>query len=337
MPPRRDGRPSRRIVAAVMERVFSEALGFGGGKPRRDVQCFRCQRFGHVAKYCRRNQVACMKCAEPHDTRDCTKPRDVAPKCANCRRKHVASFRGCSYIANWGRGGNKKRKRKRRRNRSDRGPAPAAGTDQEQQGAPPPPEKRHHDDAVPHNKLRAATEAAVADLKAAFAAERTALRDELAAAHREIQRLRAEVASAAKVLRLTPPAPTPTGGEPANEMDAMETDPDPAPPPSKKKMTMRISKDLEGLLALAASEKVEAATKEHAAPISVSVEEQKKAVSRQPTAVQTKPRDAGNDLAILLEGGSSFAEPQRSRHVGAREAKKKSISEPIPISDQSTP
>ncbi|XP_046986986.1 uncharacterized protein LOC124566802 [Schistocerca americana] len=325
MPPRRDGRPSRRIVASVMERVFSEALGFGGGKPRRDVQCFRCQQFGHVAKYCRRNQVACMKCAEPHDTRDCTKPRDVAPKCANCGGKHVASFRGCRYIANWGRGGNKKRRRKRRRNRSDRGPAPAAGTDQEQQGAPPPPERRHHD-----NKLRAATEAAVADLKAAFAAERTALRDELAAAHREIQRLRAEVASAAKALRLAPPAPTPTG-------DAMETDPDPAPPPPKKKMTMRISKDLEGLLALAASEKVEAATKEHAAPISVPVEEQKKAVSRQPTAVQTKPRDAGNNLAILLEGGSSFAEPQRSRHVGAREAKKKSISEPIPISDQSTP
>ncbi|XP_049835017.1 uncharacterized protein LOC126278783 [Schistocerca gregaria] len=258
-----------------MERVFSEALGFGGGKPRRDVQCFRCQQIGHVAKYCRRNQVVGMK---PHDTRDCTKPRDVAPKCANCGGKHVASFRGCSFIANWDHGGNKKRKRKRRRNRSDRRPAPAAGTDQKHQGAPPPPERRRHDDAVPHNKLRADTEDAISDIKAAFAAERTARRDELAAAHREIQRLRAEAASATKALRLTPLAPPPSGREPIEKMDAMETDPDPAPPLPKKKSAVRISKDLERLLALAASEKVEAGTKENAAP--VSDEEQKKAVSR---------------------------------------------------------
>ncbi|XP_046993852.1 nucleolar and coiled-body phosphoprotein 1-like [Schistocerca americana] len=209
MPPRRDGRPSRRLTAAVMERVFSEALGFGGGKPRRDVQ---------------------QQEEEEEETKKLFRPRASA-----CGRNRPA--------------------------------AP---------GGPPPPERPRHDDAVPHNKLRAATEDAIADLKDL----RTALRDELAAAHREIQRLRAEVASATKALRLTSPAPSPSGREPIEKkMDAMESDPEPAPPPPKKKLAVRISKDLEGLLALAASEKVEAATKENAAL--VSDEEKKKAVSQQ--------------------------------------------------------
>lgn len=66
-------------------------------KVKKDVQCFRCQKFGHVAKKCK-GSVACLKCAEAHDTRDCTKPREASKKCANCGGAHAANFRRCSYV-----------------------------------------------------------------------------------------------------------------------------------------------------------------------------------------------------------------------------------------------
>lgn len=45
------------------------------------VQCFKCQGYGHIAKFCK-NANACGHCSAEHNTKDCT-AKDK-PKCANC-------------------------------------------------------------------------------------------------------------------------------------------------------------------------------------------------------------------------------------------------------------
>lgn len=48
--------------------------------------CFKCHRFGHVAKYCK-EEAACGKCAGAHDTKDC---QSRETECVNCRRMNRA-------------------------------------------------------------------------------------------------------------------------------------------------------------------------------------------------------------------------------------------------------
>lgn len=65
-------------------------------KPKNTVgQCHRCQHFGHAQKYCTL-PPRCVKCAENHLTKDCTKPSNIPVKCANCGGHHPASYRGCT-------------------------------------------------------------------------------------------------------------------------------------------------------------------------------------------------------------------------------------------------
>ncbi|KAJ8023355.1 hypothetical protein HOLleu_35769 [Holothuria leucospilota] len=52
------------------------------------------RRFGHFAANCNHRKT-CLRCAGHHALADCPTPRD-SPKCANCRRSHIASYRGCS-------------------------------------------------------------------------------------------------------------------------------------------------------------------------------------------------------------------------------------------------
>lgn len=68
-------------------------------KPRDPVQCHRCQAFGHTKNYCRRPFV-CMKCAGEHMSTACTKPRQVEPKCANCKGNHISCYKGCPAYKN---------------------------------------------------------------------------------------------------------------------------------------------------------------------------------------------------------------------------------------------
>lgn len=56
------------------------------------VQCFRCQRHGHVAKYCRGEQ-RCKVCAGQHSYKECSSRQE--PRCANCGGQHAASYGGC--------------------------------------------------------------------------------------------------------------------------------------------------------------------------------------------------------------------------------------------------
>ena len=58
------------------------------------VQCFRCQKFGHKAQGCNL-QPKCFKCAENHNTRDCTKDPISPATCSNCNGPHPANYGQC--------------------------------------------------------------------------------------------------------------------------------------------------------------------------------------------------------------------------------------------------
>ena len=63
------------------------------------IQCYRCQKWGHVAASCRSFSEVCRICAQGHNARNCPikDKTGVAwtPKCANCDKSHCASFIGC--------------------------------------------------------------------------------------------------------------------------------------------------------------------------------------------------------------------------------------------------
>ena len=55
-------------------------------------QCFKCQKFGHNAKFCTSNQK-CVICSEDHSYKECPNKENV--KCSNCGKNHAASYGGC--------------------------------------------------------------------------------------------------------------------------------------------------------------------------------------------------------------------------------------------------
>ncbi|XP_063988300.1 uncharacterized protein LOC135168239 [Diachasmimorpha longicaudata] len=61
---------------------------------RRITQCRRCQEWGHSTTNCVAKPL-CLKCAENHLTRECTKTRDTPATCANCGGKHPANATSC--------------------------------------------------------------------------------------------------------------------------------------------------------------------------------------------------------------------------------------------------
>jgi hypothetical protein len=55
------------------------------------LQCYKCQRFGHNAKFCNSNQ-RCVNCGEEHPKEGrCQRPT----KCSNCKGEHLASNKKC--------------------------------------------------------------------------------------------------------------------------------------------------------------------------------------------------------------------------------------------------
>ena len=56
------------------------------------TQCYRCQEFGHLATYCKREEK-CVRCAGKHTVSSCTQTTTL--KCANCNGEHPASYRQC--------------------------------------------------------------------------------------------------------------------------------------------------------------------------------------------------------------------------------------------------
>ena len=58
------------------------------------TQCFNCQSFSHSAKNCRSKQK-CLVCGESHSHKGCPDKEARKPWSANCKRPHVASYKGC--------------------------------------------------------------------------------------------------------------------------------------------------------------------------------------------------------------------------------------------------
>ena len=58
----------------------------------RPQQCYRCQKFGHITKYCRRSEEICSRCGnEGHKNHDCT----GEIQCTHCKRHHYSSDKRC--------------------------------------------------------------------------------------------------------------------------------------------------------------------------------------------------------------------------------------------------
>jgi hypothetical protein len=57
-------------------------------------QCYNCQEFGHKAAYCR-SRTPCVICSGAHSSKDCPNKNSTSAKCADCQRKHTASYGGC--------------------------------------------------------------------------------------------------------------------------------------------------------------------------------------------------------------------------------------------------
>lgn len=60
----------------------------------RPVQCFNCQKIGHVKGVCT-NAAVCPRCAEPHSEDNCSA---TTMKCPNCQGDHCASSKDCPRI-----------------------------------------------------------------------------------------------------------------------------------------------------------------------------------------------------------------------------------------------
>lgn len=60
----------------------------------RPMQCFNCQKMGHVKGVCR-NSAICPRCAEPHPEDKCSA---TTLKCPNCQGAHSASSKDCPQI-----------------------------------------------------------------------------------------------------------------------------------------------------------------------------------------------------------------------------------------------
>lgn len=66
------------------------------------ARCYKCQRYGHIAKHCSGEKMACSYCAGEHTFKDCPKKNNKDRVCCiNCKRegrvddKHDAGWRGC--------------------------------------------------------------------------------------------------------------------------------------------------------------------------------------------------------------------------------------------------
>lgn len=63
--------------------------------PSAGTQCYRCQNFGHASRNCNL-PTRCVKCAEPHATKECPKKDRSSPaRCCNCLEEHPANYSKC--------------------------------------------------------------------------------------------------------------------------------------------------------------------------------------------------------------------------------------------------
>lgn len=104
--------PGKRLNdIAHIKFVLSQSVIWEKPKKKyKEIQCRRCQHWGHIAKNCN-SAYKCVKCDQNHLPGECTRNgiEDSNPTCVNCGEEgHPANWRGCSYYKDYI---NQKRKR----------------------------------------------------------------------------------------------------------------------------------------------------------------------------------------------------------------------------------
>ena len=59
------------------------------------LQCFKCFKFGHLAKYCKSANQICSRCGETNHKYDNCQNKNKTPICSNCEGDHVATSMDC--------------------------------------------------------------------------------------------------------------------------------------------------------------------------------------------------------------------------------------------------
>ncbi|OJD20329.1 hypothetical protein ACJ73_08336 [Blastomyces percursus] len=95
---------SKIRIAAMQLNVF-EYKDMRPAIKKSQIQCKKCQRWGHFPAACRR-PISCAICAQNHETREhsctvCSKIGVACPhsllKCSNCKEKHIANAKECPF------------------------------------------------------------------------------------------------------------------------------------------------------------------------------------------------------------------------------------------------
>jgi hypothetical protein len=67
---------------------------------QRPLQCKKCNRYGHIERFCRNSSQICQYCSESHNISECNKYKEKRePVCALCKESHEANSKQCKvYI-----------------------------------------------------------------------------------------------------------------------------------------------------------------------------------------------------------------------------------------------
>lgn len=91
-------KPSKTIGdVSSIRGILNQIVSWEKPKRRSDLQCHRCQRWGHISRNCN-SAYTCVKCDKQHEPGACDRVKtDTSdPFCANCKESgHPANWKGC--------------------------------------------------------------------------------------------------------------------------------------------------------------------------------------------------------------------------------------------------